>query len=297
RYCSFILRNYNTCQSKNGPSTSDGVQDGVQKSKKAKTDSYSDEILRITRTDFELTCYKLKSNTVLWYQRISSFDISKVGRDAGGLLEKNDEHNLLTPPRAILHGQSDDEAAKKTITTLSLLCNKNLNVLKVYGGDVKIDHDCYRVAIEKRGTCLHDFMKSSHDHKKLKLLSGIVTGLLGLHDNVIFLGNLDISDIVVDKEHSIAKISVISEKTRFPLISSSEGATDDMLADMLALGHIIFFILAGVEYKNKDLTKQKPSNDNLKPIYGDPEALDLLRKLLHEVPALRSSSLLDPSSG
>nr|GFA35826.1 serine/threonine-protein kinase/endoribonuclease IRE1a-like [Tanacetum cinerariifolium] len=190
---------------------------------------------------------------------------------------------------SVKKGQSDDEAAKKRITTLSLLCNKNLYVLKVYGGDVKIDHDCYRVAIEKRGTCLLDFMKSSHNHKKLKLLSGIVTGLLGLHDNFIFLGNLNISDIFVDKENSIAKISVISEKTKFPLISSSEGATDDMLADMradmLALGRIIFFILAGVEYKNEDLTKEKPSNDNVKPIYGDPEALDLLRKLLHEVPA------------
>ncbi|GJR51120.1 hypothetical protein Tco_1401641 [Tanacetum coccineum] len=111
--------------------TQSRILDGIQKLKKAKTDSYIDEILCITRTDFELTCYKQETNIVLWYERISSFDISKVGRDDGRLL---DVQNLLTP------------------------------------GD--------------------------------------------------------------------------------------------------------------------DLTKPKPSNDNLKPIYGDPEALDLLRKLLHEVPAL-----------
>ncbi|GJW22377.1 hypothetical protein Tco_0032999 [Tanacetum coccineum] len=178
------------------------------------------------------TCYKQETNIVLWYERISSFDISKVGRDGGNLLEKYDVQNLLTLGThsnitwsgsevdtvqfydviSIKKGQSDDEAAKKRITTLGLLCNKNLNVHKVYGMDVKIDHDCYRVTIEK-------------------------------HDDML----------------------------------------TDRLADMFSLGHIIFFILAGIKYNKGDLTKPKPSNDNLKPIYGDLEALDLLKKLLHEV--------------
>ncbi|GKB63664.1 serine/threonine-protein kinase/endoribonuclease IRE1a [Tanacetum coccineum] len=107
--------------------------------------------------------------------------------------------------------------------------------------------------------------------------------------------------------HYIAKISVFSEKTKFPLISSSEDATgksyldligcvnfsDDMRADMLALGHIIFFILAGDKYINEELTKlePKPSDDHLKPIYGDPEALHLLRRLIHEVPTSRPTAL------
>ncbi|GJW22376.1 serine/threonine-protein kinase/endoribonuclease IRE1b-like protein isoform X2 [Tanacetum coccineum] len=293
-----------------------------QKSEKAKTDSDRDNILRITRTDFELTCYKPSTNTVWWYERIATFDVSIVRRDGGKLDDKNDvAATLLTPGISICDitwtatkdnvqlanqklpidiipiqkGESDYDAVNNEVTIVSLVSFGNLNVRKVYCVDC--EQDIYKVSTEH---CDEDL--------------GIVKGLRGLHDKKIFLRNLDINDIFVDKVHSIAKISVISEKTKFPLISSSEGATGkscfdldrlyvdldligcvnfsvhmlaDRLADMFALGHIIFFILAGIDYnKEDDLTKPKPSNDNLKPIYGDPEALDLLRKLLHEVPAL-----------
>ncbi|GKD60709.1 serine/threonine-protein kinase/endoribonuclease IRE1b-like protein isoform X2 [Tanacetum coccineum] len=324
---------------KTGQRLSPWTSDGIQKLKKAKTDSYIDEILCITRTDFELTCYKQETNIVLWYERIASFDVSIVRRDGGKLDDKNDvAATLLTKGISICDitwtatkdnvqlakqklpidiisiqkGGSDYDAVNKEVTIVSLVSVGNLNVRKVYCVDC--EQDIYKVSTEHCDEDLSTFIKSgNHDHKiLLELISGIVKGLRGLHGKKIFLGNLDISDIFVDisdifvdKMHYIAKISVFSEKTKFPLISSSEDATgksyldligcvnfsDDMRADMLALGHIIFFILAGIKYNKGDLTKPKPSNDNLKPIYGDLEALDLLKKLLHEVPALRPTAL------
>ncbi|GKE68781.1 hypothetical protein Tco_1526853, partial [Tanacetum coccineum] len=144
-----------------------------QKSEKAKTDSDRDNILRITRTDFELTCYKPSTNTVWWYERIASFDVSIVRRDGGKLDDKNDvAATLLTKGISICDitwtatkdnvqlakqklpidiisiqkGGSDYDAVNKEVTIVSLVSVGNLNVRKVYCVDC--EQDIYKVSTE-----------------------------------------------------------------------------------------------------------------------------------------------------
>ncbi|GJS74597.1 T-complex protein 1 subunit theta [Tanacetum coccineum] len=236
--------------------------------------SLSDTLM--LRSDGEQRQYLLTQGrycNIVWSGKVSSKDVKDtvlVG-----------EHNLGIDVICIKKGQSDYDDVGKEVGKVRAVSDRNLNVLKVYG--VESDQDFYKVSTEHCGRGLREFILSSrNDHKiLLKLRRGIVTGFIGLHDKGIFLGNLDISDIFVD-EHSNAKISVISEKSVFPLVTSSKGATGNYVnfADnMLLVGRIIFFSYTGVEYKGEDLTKPN-SQEYLKPIYDSLEALDLLRKLL-----------------
>ncbi|GJZ31495.1 serine/threonine-protein kinase/endoribonuclease IRE1b [Tanacetum coccineum] len=284
-------------------------------------------IMCITRSDYELTCYK-PDEIVLWYQRIATFDISIVSRDGARLHETNEvparmgqtlikagtfgkiscsnrvigkggKDTVLVEgeyqQRAVIvrigKGQNDD-AVKKEVSIVSDVCEANHNFVKVYG--VESDQDFNYVAIEYCGTSLREFIRSFHNPRSQHLKD--YSKLLKLiREIVTTLAWLHCNG----KSHGNLNLdSIFVDKNSGPKISVfslSKEATGmycflELKYDMLALGHIIFFCFIGLEYDNENLYNPKPKN-HLKPIYDCPDALDLLKKLLDKKPETRTNSL------
>nr|GFA58509.1 serine/threonine-protein kinase/endoribonuclease IRE1a [Tanacetum cinerariifolium] len=159
------------------------------------SDSSSDEILCISRFDYQLTCYKPGTDIVLWYRRLATFIIGIVSRDGARLHELNDASarigkTLIKPgtigniswsnrvigeggknkvlvegeyqqPAVILcieKGQSADDAVKKEVSIVNDVCDANHTFIKVYG--VESDRDRIYFATEDCTMSLRHFIVS-----------------------------------------------------------------------------------------------------------------------------------------